>query len=364
MTLSPTPLQNPRTYGRIVAVMGAVFLALCGGYMMSGSYALSVGQIYTVLTGGGELYPNLIVWDIRLPRLATCVFVGVLLGMSGAIFQSIIRNPLASPDVIGFTPGVAVGAVLTIAVLDLKGTWIILGATVGGLTTAMLVFALAWKNTGTTGGVGKQSQHSLWTKFWHHASGFGFIPYRIVLVGIGVGLTLSAMVDFMLTQTDIYRAGDAIIWLQGSLSAKSWDAVVQAGIGCAILIPLALCLVHAMNQLEMGDDVAVSLGIHVNRTRIFAIITGTLMVTVAVATAGPLAFIAFVSGPIARRISPVAGCNLILAGLVGAMVTITADLLARTAIPDTELSAGVFTALIGAPYLLWLLSRQIRNGDL
>ena len=348
-----TQSKNKQYYLLAMIVISLLLLSLY--YLNSGSYSLSIVQIITAILGDGEQYHDLIIWEMRLPRLLTAIFAGALFAMSGAIFQSIIRNPLASPDVIGFNPGIALGAVLAVVVFEQSGFSILWGALFGGILTAVLVLACAYKG----------SKHfSFINNFWHQASSTAISPYRIVLIGIGIGLAFYALVDFILTRSDLYKIADVLVWLRGSVNAKTWFHANIGLVSYLVLLGLVSLLIKSIDQLEMGDDTAVALGIHINRLRLAALSLAVLMVVVAVAMVGPVAFVAFVSGPIARRLSYQSGSNIILAGFIGAIVLLFADLLSRLAIYDLQLSAGIYTAMIGAPYLLWVLAINIRKGYL
>lgn len=360
---------NTRISTAQAGVYGAVCAILLGILLWSlsaGSYALSPKQVMAILWTPPGGYAELVIWDIRLPRILVGTMAGALLGVSGAIFQSIIRNPLASPDVIGFNSGIALGAVGVLVFFDATGYQLIFGAIGGGIITAVLVIILAWQSPPTPPPNASPlvNQPNAFVRLWHYANAYGFIPYRIVLVGIGCAFTITAVTNFVLTTTDIYRASDAMIWLIGSVSGKTWQSVTIATVGLAVLLPCAFWLQQAMRNLEMGNDTAVSLGVHINRTRLYAIGLGLLLSAVAISVVGPIGFVAFVSGPIARRISTVAGINVGLSALVGAIILTFADLMGRIAIPGINLSAGIYTAIIGGPYLLWLLTRNIKRGEL
>lgn len=322
----------------IIASLGliAVIIAISIWSISAGDFPMSVGDVLASLTGQGSKTHDFIIFSLRLPRLLTGLAVGAAFGMSGAIFQSLARNPLASPDIIGFNSGAALGAVILIIAFDASGAAVTLAAIGGGLATAALVFILSWRG--------------------------GINPYRLVLVGIGIGFTAYAGVDFLMTRSDIFAAAEATQWLTGSLNARVWRDVYTTGIGFAILAPIALFLQISLDRLEMGDDMAAALGIRINMVRACIAIVGVLLVSLAVASAGPIAFVALVAGPIARRLSDSSGPCLGTAALVGALVLISADLAGRMVFAPNQLPAGVFTAIMGAPFLLWLLATQIRKG--
>jgi iron complex transport system permease protein len=266
------------------------------------------------------------------------MFVGAALGMSGAVFQSLARNPLGSPDIIGFESGAALGAVVVIVLLRGSGTAVATGAVLGGLVTALLVYVMAWRR--------------------------GLAASRLVLVGIGIGFTAAAGVDYLITRADIYDVQRAAVWLTGSLNGRSWEHVRTIGIALAVLAPLVILAQRSLDRLDLGDDTAAALGVRVGRSKLVLVLLAVGLAALAVAAAGPIAFIAFVAAPIARRLVSTPSACVVPAAFVGAFVTTVADLVARRAFAPTELPVGIATAVIGAPYLIWLLLRRARTGAL
>ena len=326
-----------RSIGVIVALVAAT-LAVGVWSIMVGDFSLSARQVLGAVFGDGGKDAEFIVDTLRLPRALTGMMVGAALGMSGAVFQSIARNPLGSPDIIGFESGAAAGAVVVITTFDASNTQVATGAIAGGLFTALLVYVLAYKR--------------------------GLAATRLVLVGIGIGFTASAAVDFLITRAQIYDVQRAAVWLTGSLNGRSWDHVKTIGIALMVLAPLILLAQRSLDRLELGDDTAIALGIRVGRMKLLLILLAVGLAALAVAAAGPIVFVAFVSAPIARRMTSTPGACVIPAACVGAFVTTAADLAARRLFAPTEFPVGIATAVIGAPYLLWLLSRSARTGAL
>lgn len=326
---------------RSLAVCSALALATVavGCWSISvGDFPVPIPEVIGALVGRSGPDADFIVGTLRLPRALTAVLVGAAFGMSGAIFQSLARNPLASPDIIGFDRGAAVGAVFVIVIMGGSSFEVALGAVVGGLTTALLVFGLAWKG--------------------------GMRAYRLVLVGIGIGFTATAVVEYLMTRAQIFDVQRAAVWLTGSLNGRSWSHVRTVGLALVVLAPLAVIMQRRLDRLELGDDTAAALGIPVNRTKLALVTVGVLLAALAVAAAGPIAFVAFVSGPIARRLVNTPGAAVVPAAFVGSLITVAADLAARRVLAPTELPVGIATAAVGAPYLLWLLTRQGRVGAL
>ncbi|MEN9646388.1 MAG: hypothetical protein RL238_3057 [Actinomycetota bacterium] len=326
-----------RSIGVVVALVTAT-LAVGVWSIMVGDFPLSVGQVLGAVFGDGGKDAEFVVETLRLPRVLTGMMVGAALGMSGAVFQSIARNPLGSPDIIGFESGAAAGAVVVITMLDASNAQVAAGAVAGGLLTALLVYVLAYKR--------------------------GLAASRLVLVGIGIGFAASATVDYLITRAQIYDVQRAAVWLTGSLNGRSWDHVRTIGVALIVFAPLIVLAQRSLDRLELGDDTATALGVRMGRTKLFLVLLAVGLAALAVAAAGPIVFVAFVSAPIARRMTSTPGACVIPAACVGAFVTTAADLAARRVFAPTEFPVGIATAVIGAPYLLWLLSRKARTGAL
>ena len=303
-----------------------------------GDFPIPLDEVIRYLRGDGAQDADFIIGTLRLPRVVTGVLVGASLGISGAIFQSLARNPLASPDVIGFTPGAALGAILTLAIWPGSTLRMALGAVIGGMATAAAVYLLAWKG--------------------------GVRIYRLVLIGIGMGFLVRAGVEYFVIRSEVTELARAAVWLTGSLSGRTWENVAIVALSLAVLGPLAIALEDRLDVLSLGDDVAVALGISVNRLKLALVSIGVALAALAVAGAGPISFVALMAGPIARRLVRTSGAGLVPAALVGALLVVAADLAGRRLLAPIELPVGVFTAMLGAPYLLWLLVRQTRVGDL
>lgn len=303
-----------------------------------GDFPIPTDEVLRYLRGAGGRDADFIIGTLRLPRVITGVLVGAALGISGAIFQSLARNPLASPDVIGFTPGAALGAVLTLALWPGSTLRMALGAVIGGMATAAAVYLLAWRR--------------------------GIRIYRLVLIGIGMGFLVRAGVEYLVIRSEVTELARAAVWLTGSLSGRTWENVAIVGLALGVLGPLAIALEDPLDVLALGDDVAVALGIPVNRLKPALVSIGVGLAALAVAGAGPISFVALMAGPIARRLVRTAGAGIVPAALVGALLVVAADLAGRRLLAPIELPVGVFTAMLGAPYLLWLLVRRTRVGDL
>ncbi|WP_413405538.1 FecCD family ABC transporter permease [Paenibacillus amylolyticus] len=278
---------------------------------------------------------DFVVLTLRLPRVLLSLLVGAALGMSGALLQGIIRNPLASPDVIGITGGAAVAAVGFVTLLGgaVSIKLLPLFAIAGAIVTALIIYVLAWKK--------------------------GVSPIRLVLIGIGVSAITGAGTTFMLILSPFYTAGQAYIWLTGSVYGASWTDVRTILPVIVIVIPLGIWFARSLNAQEFGDDLATGLGVTVQRHRSALLLCSVLLAGIAVAVAGTIGFVGLIAPHIARKlVGRMFGSMLIVSGLVGALLVFAADLIARTAFLPLDVPAGVFTAGVGAPFFLYLLFKN------
>lgn len=311
-------------------------LALAAALLGTGSLALGPAEVFASLLGQGQdPTAQRIVQRVRLPRVLTASLVGAALGMAGAIFQSISRNPLGSPDVIGFTTGAASGAIVQIILFDAGPLATSLAALAAGLCTALAVVLLARRGA-TAGG------------------------YRLVLVGIGVGASLSGLNSLLLVTGNLDQAMYAQLWLAGSLNTRTWSHVVPAALGLLASVPLALYHGRRLEVLELGDASAAQLGVAVERVRLQMVLVAVGMTAIATAAAGPIAFIALAGPQLARRLTRSAGVPLLSGALMGAVLLLAADLLGQRLAYVANLPIGLMTGLLGGFYLLWLLLRSRR----
>ncbi len=307
-------------------------LALAVLLLGTGTLRFSATEVAASLFGiGDNATADLIIIRIRLPRLLTAFFVGAALGMAGSIFQSISRNALGSPDIIGFTTGAATGAIVQIILFDAHPFHTSLAAVASGIATAVLVFLLSMKGR-VTGG------------------------YRLVLVGIGVGAILSGINTVLLVMGHLDQALSAQLWLAGSLNTRTWSHVLPAALGFAAIVPVAIYHAQRINLLEMGDDAARQLGVPVERTRLIMVTAAVNLTAIATAAAGPIAFIALAGPQLARRLTRSSGVPLVSGALMGAVLLLAADLASQRLPLNVGLHIGQTTSLLGGAYLLWLLT--------
>lgn len=329
-----------RTSARAVAVSAVLLAAVVVGLGWSvsvGDFPIPLGDVARELSGlGGSTDSDFIIRTLRLPRVLTGVLVGFAFGVSGQIFQRMVRNPLASPDILGLSSGAALGAVFSIVILG-SGTISATGAAlVGSACTVVAIYLLAIKQ--------------------------GISSYRLVLVGIGITALLEAGVQYLLTRASLNDAQRATVWLTGSLNGRGWEFVRPLTLAVAVFVPIAVACTRHLRALELGDDTASALGVDLRRSKLGLTLSGAGLAAAATAAAGPVGFVALVAPQIARRLVGERAVGIIPAGLVGAAVMVFADLLARRVFSPTELPVGVITAVVGAPYLLWLLARANKIG--
>lgn len=299
-----------------------------------GDPPVGVGTTLAVLAGRADAADAFILVELALPRLVTALLTGAALGISGAIFQSLTRNPLGSPDILGFNTGAATGAIVAILHLPWwrNGTGPL--AVTAGLVTALGVYLLAWKR--------------------------GMRGYRLVLVGIAVTAALQAVNTYLLARAGLYGAQSAHIWLYGSLNARSWEHAGLIAATLAVLLGAIGGLAGRLALLEMGDETARALGVPVERTRLALVALGTALAATAATVAGPIAFVALAAPQLARRLTLSHGPNLLPAGCVGALLLVAADFLAQRAVPGSNLPVGLATGVLGGLYLAWLLAHESR----
>nr|WP_281400993.1 iron chelate uptake ABC transporter family permease subunit [Amycolatopsis umgeniensis] len=302
--------------------------------LMTGSYQLSPGQAISALTGGETGLVHDIVVEWRLPRVAAALVFGAALGVSGALFQSTLRNPLADPGIIGFTQGSYTGALIVILVVNGSYWQLVGGALLGGMATAVVVYVLAYRR--------------------------GVQGFRLIVVGIGLAAVLDSLNTWLILEADLKVAMAAAAWGTGALNGVSWNQVLIGGACIAVLLLLAAMLSRPMRQLELGDEAAASQGVRVSTVRLGLIVVGVALTATVTAASGPIAFISLVSPHIARRLARTAGTTLAPAAFVGALLALAADYIAQHVAP-TPLPVGIITVMLGGGYLGWLLFIEARR---
>ena len=304
-----------------------------------GEYPIPPLEVLRTIVGlptGNEDH-HFIVNVLRLPRMLVAAFVGLALGLSGAIMQGLTRNPLADPGILGISAGAGLAAVsLIVVVQDVPAGIIPVAAFGGAITVAALIYLLAWRGSDS--------------------------PIRLILVGIGLGAICGALTTLMITFGDIYDVQRAMIWLTGSVYGRSWQELWPLLGWVAVFAPLALFLARDLNVLNLGEEVAQGLGNHVTLQRGLLLITAVALAAATVAAAGTIGFVGLMAPHIARRlVGPDHSGLLPTTGIIGACLVVTADLVGRTIVAPIELPVGLITAAIGAPFFIALLWRQRKN---
>ncbi len=320
----------------VVALLLLAALAASVVLIGTGDFPISTGDVLKTLLGNGNAGQEFIVNDLRLPRVLVGLLVGASLGLGGALFQAISRNPLGSPDVLGLGQGATAGALVVIVLMSGSAAQVTVGALVGGLVTGMAIYLLAWKR--------------------------GVHGYRLVLVGIGVSAIVTAINGYLLTKSDLVDAARALVWMTGSLNGRDWDQVWPLLGLCAVLVPLVLANARGLRMMEMGDDVSNALGVRVERVRLLLMVAAVLLTATATAAAGPVSFVALTAPQLARRLTRSPGPNLLPSLCMGAALLVTADWASQRAFGADQLPVGVLTGVLGGVYLLWLLVTERKAG--
>ena len=303
---------------------------------MVGRSFFSPAEVWAVLMGESVPGASFTVGELRLPRAVLAVLAGFAFGAAGTTFQTMLRNPLASPDVIGISAGAGAAAVIAIIVLGLNDTAVSVFALIGALVTAAVITLLSYRG--------------------------GFAGIRFILIGIGIAAMLTSVTSYILSRAANWDIQAAMQWLAGSLNGASWERVFPLAVACAILVPVLLMCGSGLGMLRLGDDAARALGVRVQVTRIALILSAVALLAFATAGTGPVAFVAFMAGPIAARLVGSGASLLLPAGFVGALLVLVSDL-AGQFLFDERYPVGVITGVLGAPYLILLLIRMNRTGS-
>ncbi|MBM7089088.1 iron chelate uptake ABC transporter family permease subunit [Streptomyces sp. NPDC012461] len=320
----------------VVALLMLAALTASVVLIGTGDFPIPAADVVRTLFGEGDAGQEFIITELRLPRVLVGLLVGASLGLGGALFQSISRNPLGSPDVLGLGQGATAGALVMIVLFSGSAGQVALGALVGGLVTGFAIYVLAWKR--------------------------GVHGYRLVLVGIGVSAIVTAVNGYLLTKSDIVDAARAIVWITGSLDGRDWAQVWPLAALCAVLVPLVLSQARGLRLMEMGDDISYALGVRVERVRLLLMLSAVLLTASATAAAGPVGFVALTAPQLARRLTRSPGPNLVASLWMGAALLVTADWISQRAFGADQLPVGVVTGVLGGVYLLWLLVSERRAG--
>ena len=329
-------LKRQRRYILTTGILLLLTLSLAAVMMHYGNTINSPETVLRVLSGteaGGAAFT---IRTLRFPRMLTAILCGMAFGLSGNTFQQLLGNPLASPDIIGVTSGASVAAVFGILILKLDYGIVAVMAVFSGLLVSALIYFLSHKN--------------------------GFSNTRLILTGIGMQAFLNSIISWMLLKASEYDVASALRWLSGSLNGVKMDTVpalaavvFTAGLGILLLSRHLLIL-------QLGEAHAVTLGIPVSITRLLLILLALVLTAFAASVTGPIASVAFLSGPIAARISGRGRSSMLAASLTGSILILISDLVGQFTLPS-RYPVGVITGILGAPYLLFLLLRINHKGD-
>ncbi|WP_370626798.1 FecCD family ABC transporter permease [Cryobacterium sp. PAMC25264] len=320
------------------SVITVLALLIVAGYLVSlmvGQTNYSPADVLGVVFGQDVPGASFTVGRLRLPRATLAVLAGLCFGLGGVTFQTMLRNPLASPDIIGISSGASAAAAFAIIVLGYGSTAVSIIAIVSGLVVALAIYALAYKG--------------------------GVAGTRLILIGIGVAAMLDSMTAYVLSQAAEWDLQVAMRWLTGSLNGSTWTQTLPVLVALLVLTPVLLGQSRNLSMSQLGDDTASALGVRVERSRMIMIIAAVGLIAFATAAAGPIAFVAFLAGPIASRIVGPGVSLLVPAALVGAMLVLVGDFAGQYAF-GTRFPVGVVTGVLGAPYLLYLIIRTNRAG--
>jgi iron complex transport system permease protein len=317
------------------AVLAVALLATGVAALLIGGYSVSPSELWAVLTGDPDAgFARVVVLEWRAPRAVAAIVFGAALGASGAVFQSLTRNPLASPDVIGFSAGSYTGALVVIILIG--GTYVeqAAGAVVGGLVAAAVVYLAAWRG--------------------------GVQGFRLIIVGIAVAAMLASFNTWLMLKAELEVAMAATSWGAGSFTGIGWDETILGGAATGVLLVVLALFAPGLRQLELGDDAARATGVRAERLRLGAIVVGVALTAAVTAAAGPIAFISLAAPQIARRLTQSPGVALAPAALTGALLLSSADLVGQHLLP-TDMPVGVVTVVVGGSYLVWLIIREVRR---
>nr|WP_237498583.1 MULTISPECIES: iron chelate uptake ABC transporter family permease subunit [unclassified Streptomyces] len=309
-------------------MLGLGLLGLCYG----ASWA-PPGKVFAVLTDSEH---SVVIRDWRLPRVLAGLVFGAALGVAGAIFQNLTRNPMGSPDVIGLDAGAYTGALVALTVLSGTSAQLAVGSVIGGLVVAAAIYLLSLET--------------------------GFSGLRLVVIGIAINAMVTAINSWIVLRADLEVAIAAVGWSAGSLNGVGWDDLGIPFTVIAVLLALMTTRAHAMHQASLGDPIAVTTGVGLDRLRLLMVLVGVGCTATVTAVAGPIAFIALAAPQIGRRLAGAAGVPLLPAALTGAVLLQGADLLAQMLLAPVALPVGVVSTAIGGCYLIWLLTKEVRRA--
>ncbi|WP_250278942.1 FecCD family ABC transporter permease [[Clostridium] colinum] len=304
--------------------------------LISGKEKYSILTVIKVLMGQQIDGANFAILIIRLPRMLSGFLVGMSLAIAGNTFQTILRNSLASPDVIGISTSSSSAAVFCILILNYSGVIVSVIATIFGVIVAILIYIISKGNI--------------------------FSNNRLILIGIGVQTMLNALISYMLVSANEYDISEALRWLSGSLNGVQMKSILSLFIITIIFTSVILILENYLKIIELGEELSITLGVKTNLVRVVLIISAVFLIAFSTSITGPISFVAFLSGPIAKNLVGTGSKNIFISGLVGAILVLLSDLVGQFVF-NTRYPVGVMTGIIGAPYLLILLIKLNKKGS-
>jgi iron complex transport system permease protein len=331
-------LVSARASWRAVIVVASLLIGAAVIAVLAigvGEYTIAPADVLGVLVGTDTSFDRVVVLEWRLPRMLMALLIGAALGVSGAIFQALTRNPLGSPDIIGVNTGAYTGALIVIAGIGGGYYAVAAGALVGGLITAVVVYALSYRN--------------------------GVAGYRLIVVGIAVSAVMSSVNQWIVLEIDLHTAVTASVWQQGTLNGLSWAQVPPMTICLLVVAVLLVTLGPQLPILQLGDDAAGALGVQPDRARLAYLVAGVALVAIACAAAGPVSFVALAAPQIARRLVASPGVGLVPSAATGSVLLLVSDVIAQQLFSGSELPVGAITVSLGGVYLVYLLISQARQ---
>ncbi len=336
LTARGRTVRGPRVQRRTVVLTAAMTALMLGLGLLGLCYGASwstPGEVLAVLSGAER---SVVISEWRLPRVLAGLVFGAALGVAGAIFQNLTRNPMGSPDVIGLDAGAYTGALVAITALSGTSAQLAVGSVIGGLVVAAVIYALSFDQ--------------------------GFSGLRLVVIGIALNAMMTAVNSWIVLRADLEVAIAAVGWSAGSLNGVGWEDLNIPFTAIALLLALMATQAHAMHQAALGDAVATTTGVGLGRLRLLMVLVGVGCTATVTAVAGPIAFIALAAPQIGRRLAGAAGVPLLPAALTGAVLLLGADLVAQMLLAPVALPVGVVSTAIGGCYLIWLLTKEVRRA--
>ena len=336
--VNPIVFEYKKRRVREISVIGILTLItiLLGSFLLIyGEKIYSISTVAKVLMGENIQGATFAIMNVRLPKVLAGLLAGMAFGMAGNTFQTLFRNSLASPDIMGVTSGASVAAVFGILVLRLSGNVVSIMAVISGALVAGSIFLLS--------------------------NGKGFSGGRMILIGIGMQAMLNAVISFLLLKASQYDVASALRWLNGSLNGVRLESIPRLGVIVVLFGSMILLLNRQLKILQLGEELSITLGIRTNIVRLCLILSAVFLVAFATSVTGPIASVAFLAGPISRKITKTGESNTISAGLVGAILVLAGEIVGQNVLA-TRYPVGVITGIIGAPYLLFLLISLKKEG--